>query len=88
MAARAGEHGRGFAVVADEVRKLAEESQAAAKRIAQAHYDYTWVIGFLVSSETYHAVSNRVHNFHDGFVNCDELRFLGYAKPYTWFIQE
>ncbi len=65
-----------------------EDLQAAAKRIAQAHYDYTWVIGFLVSSETYHAVSNRVHNFHDGFVNCDELRFLGYAKPYTWFIQE
>jgi len=33
-AARAGEQGRGFAVVAEEVRKLAEQSQAAAQKIA------------------------------------------------------
>ena len=87
------EPGTGLAELIDATKALVsanklEELQAASKRIAQAHYDNTWVIGFCVSDRTYDAVNNRVHNFRSGFVNCDELRFLGYTKPYTWFIQD
>ena len=46
------------------------------------------VIGILASNKTYDAVANRVHNYRDGFVSCDELRFLGNTRPYSWFIQE
>lgn len=42
----------------------------------------------LEPSDSFYAVNNRIHNWNDGFVMCDELRFLGYGKPYTWFIQD
>lgn len=44
-AARAGEQGRGFAVVADEVRKLAEQSEQAAREIANLIKNNTADIG-------------------------------------------
>lgn len=53
----------------------------------QSHYENAWSIGFVVGSASYTAMNNRVHNVREGFVWCDELRFNGYNKPYTWFIQ-
>lgn len=65
-----------------------EELQAAGDRILQNHYENTWIIGFLNDSASRYAVNNRIHNFHEGYVMCDELRFLGHGRPYTWFIQD
>ncbi|MDL2263272.1 methyl-accepting chemotaxis protein [Synergistaceae bacterium OttesenSCG-928-I11] len=48
-AARAGEAGRGFAVVAEEVRKLAEDSNVAAKNIAELAGTITSEIDTIVS---------------------------------------
>ena len=65
-----------------------DELQAAGDKILQLHADNTWIIGFLDNSDNFYAANNRIHNWRDGFVMCDELRFLGYGKPYTWFIQD
>lgn len=65
-----------------------EELQAAGERITQSHYENTWIIGFLNDSNNFYAVNDRIQNWREGFVMCDELRFLGYGKPYTWFIGE
>ncbi|MDR3255388.1 MAG: methyl-accepting chemotaxis protein [Synergistaceae bacterium] len=48
-AARAGEAGRGFAVVAEEVRKLAEESNVAAKSIAELASTITTKLDTIIS---------------------------------------
>ena len=73
--------------VTDTGANTIEEQQAAARRIVQSHYENAWSIGFVVGSASYTAMNNRVHNVREGFVWCDELRFNGYNKPYTWFIQ-
>lgn len=49
-AARAGEAGRGFAVVAEEVRKLAEDSNVAAKNIADLASTITRELDAIVSA--------------------------------------
>jgi methyl-accepting chemotaxis protein len=80
-AARAGEAGRGFAVVAEEVRKLAEESNVAAKNIAdlasQISADLDKIVNYAeantqdsdkakdLSAQTEEAISNMIINLRD-----------------------
>ena len=65
-----------------------EAAEAAGQNLLQNHYENTWVIGYLSDPYKYTAMSNKVKNFDANYVSCDELRFYGNAKPYTWFIQE
>ena len=65
-----------------------EDLKAACDKILQNHYENTWIIGFLADSASRYAVNNRIHNFHEGWVMCDELRFLGNNRPYSWFIAD
>ncbi|MDR3321337.1 MAG: methyl-accepting chemotaxis protein [Synergistaceae bacterium] len=80
-AARAGEAGRGFAVVAEEVRKLAEDSNVAAKNIADLASEITSDLDKIVnfaqantadsnkardlSAETEAAISNMIKYLRD-----------------------
>ncbi|MDR0653498.1 MAG: methyl-accepting chemotaxis protein, partial [Synergistaceae bacterium] len=80
-AARAGDAGRGFAVVAEEVRKLAEESNVAAKNIAdlasQISADLDTIVSYAeentqdsnkakdLSAQTEEAISNMIVNLRD-----------------------
>ncbi|MDR1917143.1 MAG: methyl-accepting chemotaxis protein [Synergistaceae bacterium] len=80
-AARAGDAGRGFAVVAEEVRKLAEDSNVAAKNIAELASTITSELDSIVryaqenaadsnkakelSTTTENAISNMISYLHD-----------------------
>jgi methyl-accepting chemotaxis protein len=70
-AARAGEQGRGFAVVAEEVRKLAEQSQNAAKQIAQ-------LIGE-IQEDTGKAISSMDAGTHEVKVGAEVVNSAGQA---------
>lgn len=68
-AARAGEQGRGFAVVADEVRKLAEQSQEAAKQIAD--------LIAKIQEDTDHAVAAMEDGTREVHVGADVVQHAG-----------
>lgn len=70
-AARAGEQGRGFAVVAEEVRKLAEQSQSAAKKIAE-------MIGE-IQQQTSEAVESMNGGTREVSVSADVVNEAGHA---------
>jgi methyl-accepting chemotaxis protein len=70
-AARAGEQGRGFAVVAEEVRKLAEQSQEAAKHIAELIIE--------IQTETDKAVIAMNEGTHEVKVGTEVVNMAGQA---------
>jgi methyl-accepting chemotaxis protein len=88
-AARAGDAGRGFAVVAEEVRKLAEDSNVAAKSIADLASQITGDLDRIVnyaqantedsnkakdlSSETENAISNMITYLRDIAASTQDL---------------
>jgi methyl-accepting chemotaxis protein len=88
-AARAGDAGRGFAVVAEEVRKLAEESNIAAKNIADLasliSADLDKIVNYAeantqdsdkakdLSAQTEEAISNMIVNLRDIAASTQDL---------------
>ncbi len=65
-----------------------EETEAIGQALLENHVENTWIIGYLSVLYQYTAMSNKVKNFDPGFISCDELRFYGNAKPYTWYMEQ
>lgn len=65
-----------------------ERAQEIGDALLQSHVENTWIIGYLSDTTSYTAMSNKVQNFDPDFISCDELRFYGNAKPYTWFLAQ
>lgn len=65
-----------------------EDAEAAGQALLQNNFDNTWIIGYLSDLYSYTAMSNDLKNFDPDFIYCDELRFYGNAKPYTWYMEQ
>ena len=61
--------------------------EGAGQGLLESNYENTWIIGYLSVLNSYTALSNKVKNYDPDYISCDELRFYGNAKPYTWFIE-
>ena len=65
-----------------------ETAEAVGEAFLQSHVDNTWIVGYLSVTSKYTALGNDVKNFDADHISCDELRFYGNAKPYTWFMEQ
>ena len=65
-----------------------ETAEAVGEAFLQSHLDNTWIVGYLSVTSKYTALGNDVKNFDADHISCDELRFYGNAKPYTWFMEQ
>ncbi|TAH66381.1 MAG: ABC transporter substrate-binding protein, partial [Anaerolineaceae bacterium] len=65
-----------------------EDQIEIAKKMLKLHEDNTWIIGYVGTSPTYHAVNKRIQNFPVTSIWCDEYRDLGIAHIQTWYIAE
>ena len=79
--------------VVENTKKLAtastlEEAMACGDEMIQSMIDNTWIIGYARNTMKLTALSNKVKNYDPNYISCDELRFYGNTKPYTWYIEE
>ncbi|MBQ8554829.1 MAG: ABC transporter substrate-binding protein [Clostridia bacterium] len=59
-----------------------------AKQMLKLHEENMWVIAYVASAPTYHAVNARIQNFPSTGVWSDIYRDLGIAHVQCWYIQE
>lgn len=74
----------------DQLKSAADLGQQyeIAQKMLALHKENTWIIGYVGTAPTYHAVNMRIHNFPELSIWCDEFRDLGIAHIQTWYIAE
>jgi peptide/nickel transport system substrate-binding protein len=68
----------------------AASTKAEINRIAlqmlKIHEDNIWQVGFLSATPTLYAVNDKLKNFLERGLQCDEFRNLGLAHPAIWYL--